>query len=189
MNKESLCPGLISSKRAIQHRARVPSAVAQEGRRIVTIFGLVGGIAPESTIDYYRQIIAEYRKTDSEGGHPLILITSVDLHRTIRLLNASRYDELADILVTEIARLERAGAAFAAIASNTAHIVFEEVAKRSTLPLMSIVEVTCAAAKNQGIRRPALFGTRFLMNAPFYAEIFALAGLRVVLPTTADQDA
>lgn len=153
----------------------------------MTIVGLVGGIAPESTIDYYRQIIAVYRDKDREGRHPTIVITSLDLQHTIQLLNQRRYDELADTLTREVARLERAGAAFGAIASNTAHIVFDEVARRSTLPLLSIVGVTCAAAKHRGIRQPALFGTQFLMGDPLYPRVFARAGLNVLLPSSADQ--
>ena len=151
------------------------------------LVGLVGGIAPESTVDYYRQIIAAYREQDPERHHPAILITSLDLQLTIQLLNGRRHDELAAILAGEVARLERAGASFGAITSNAAHIVFDEVAGRSTLPLLSIVETTCAAVKRAGIRRPALFATQFVMQAPLYPRVFGPAGLEVLQPSPADQ--
>ena len=152
------------------------------------LVALLGGIAPESTIDYYRQILALYRERDPEGRHPTLLIDSLDLEQTLRLLGQRRYDELADVLTREVARMERAGAAFGAIASNTVHVVFDEVARRSTLPLLSIVEVTCAAARRQGLRRPALFGTRFLMGDPLYPRVFGRAGIEIVLPSEEDQE-
>jgi aspartate racemase len=155
---------------------------------MATLVGLLGGIAPESTIDYYRQIIALFREKDTEGRHPTLLIDSIDLKLTLRLLGERRYDELADLLTREVARLERAGATFGAIASNTVHVVFDEVAHRSTLPLLNIVEAAAAAASRAGLRRPALFGTRFLMSDPLYPRVFGRAGLEVVLPPAAEQD-
>jgi aspartate racemase len=153
----------------------------------MAMFGLLGGIAPESTIDYYRQIIALFRDEDPEGRHPPLLIDSLDLKQTLRLLGESRYGELADLLTLEVARMERAGATFGAIASNTVHVVFDEVARRSTLPLLSIVDVACAAARREGMRRPALFATGFLMRDPLYPSVFGRAGLEVLLPAVDDQ--
>jgi aspartate racemase len=153
----------------------------------MTIVGLIGGIAPESTIDYYRQIIAAFRDQDPERRHPGIVITSLNLPQVLELLNAGRLDELAEVLAAEVARLERAGAAFGAITSNTTHLVFDAVVERSTLPLLSIVETACAAAVRAGMRRPALVGTRFLMEAPLYPEVFARAGLPVLLPSPDDR--
>ncbi|MGH8243964.1 MAG: aspartate/glutamate racemase family protein [Steroidobacteraceae bacterium] len=152
------------------------------------IVGLIGGITPEATIDYYRRTVAGYRDKHREGRHPAIVITSLDLQYAVQLFATRRYDELADTLMREVARLERAGAAFGAIACNTAHVVFDDIARRSTLPLLSIVDVTCAAAKHRGIRQPALFGTRFLMREPLYRRVFARAGLNVLLPSSADQE-
>ena len=154
----------------------------------MALFGLLGGIAPESTIDYYRQIIALFRERDAEGRHPTLLIDSLDLQQTLTLLGQRRYDELADVLTREVARMERAGAAFAAIASNTVHVVFDEVVRRSTLPLLGIVEVAAAAASRAGLRRLALFGTRFLMADPLYPRVFGGAGLEILLPSPEDQE-
>src|SRR5437588_13002314 len=100
--------------------------------------GLIGGTGPEATIDYYRQIIAQYRARRPDGGYPSIVIDSVDLDYLLRLASSDRYDIVAEYLSEEIGRLHRAGAHFAAITANTPHIVFDELQKRSPIPLISI---------------------------------------------------
>jgi aspartate racemase len=149
--------------------------------------GLLGGLGPESTIDYYRQIIALYRERLADGSYPSIVINSVDVNKGLRLATEKRHAELADYLVEEIVRLERAGSHFAAITANTPHIVFDEVSRRAGIPLLSIVEVTLAAAVKSGLKKLALFGTRMTMEAEFYPEVFARAGLTLIRPTIEDQ--
>ena len=84
--------------------------------------------------------------------------------------------------------LKRAGAEFAAIASNTPHIVFDEVQARSPLPLVSIVEETCRKAKALGFKKPGLLGTGFTMRADFYRKVFSREGLPLAVPDEADID-
>jgi aspartate racemase len=69
--------------------------------------------------------------------------------------------------------------------ANTPHIVFDELAARSPVPLLSIVEVCAGEAKRRGLRRLALLGTRFTMEAPFYPEVCARHGIEVVVPDDA----
>ena len=76
---------------------------------------------------------------------------------------------------------------FAALASNTPHIVFDELRRRSPVPLISIVESTCDAAQALGLKRVALFGTRFTMRGRFYPEVFSRAGLSIVVPEEDEQ--
>src|SRR5213594_3664753 len=85
--------------------------------------GIIGGIGPESTIEYYRFIIEGYRKRRTEGSYPSIIINSVDLSRLITWMNAGELDAAADYLSVEIEKLARAGVDFAVLASNTPHIV------------------------------------------------------------------
>lgn len=150
--------------------------------------GLLGGLGPESTIDYYRQIITLYRDRCDDGSYPSIIINSVDLSKGLRLATEKRHAELADYLVEEIVRLERAGADFAAITANTPHIVFDEVSRRAGIRLLSIVEATRDAAVKSGLKKLALFGTRMTMQAEFYPEVFARAGLSLVRPSIEEQD-
>ena len=150
--------------------------------------GIVGGIAPESTIEYYRQLVAEYREHSSDDNYPSIIINSINLRRMIDLITANELAAVTDYLLEAIEKLARAGADFAVLASNTPHIVFADVSARSPLPLISIVEAACAEAETLGMKRVGLFGTRFTMRARFYPEVFARAGIQIVLPDEAEQD-
>jgi aspartate racemase len=149
--------------------------------------GLIGGIGPESTIDYYRAMIAAYRERQPDGSYPPIVITSVDANSMLGALMRNQLAEVADLLVAEVERLESAGAGCAAIAANSPHIVFDEVQRRSRLPLVSIVEATASEALRLGRKRLALFGTRFTMQGRFYQDHFALSGLTLVVPDEAER--
>jgi aspartate racemase len=150
--------------------------------------GIVGGIGPESTVEYYRLMIAEYRERRRDGSYPAIILNSINLTRIVGLLEANDYAGLTGALVREFAVLERAGAVLALMAANTPHIVFDEVRRQTRLPLISIVEATRDAAKALGLRRPGLFGTRFTMQGGFYQEVFSRAGMEVVVPPVDEQD-
>jgi aspartate racemase len=149
--------------------------------------GLIGGTGPESTIEYYRFIIDGYRKRQKDGSYPSILINSVDLNRLITWINAGELDAIADYLVSEIERLARAGADFGALAANTPHIVFDQIRERVSLPLISIVESTCDKVNALGLKRPGLMGTRFTMQGRFYPDVFARAGLPLIMPNDEEQ--
>ncbi len=148
--------------------------------------GILGGLGPESTIDYYRSIIARVRDRRPEVGYPHIVINSLDVDKGIAMLDAGQLNELADYLVSGIELLERAGATFACIAANTPHIVFNEVQRRSGIPLISIVRATCNHASVLGLKKVGLFGTGFTMRAEFYPEEFQRAGIALVRPNQPD---
>jgi len=155
---------------------------------MIKTVGIVGGIAPESTIEYYRLIIASYRAYSSAGNYPAIIINSINLRRMLDLIAANEYAEVTDYLADAIEKLARAGADFAVLASNTPHIVFDELRARSSLPLISIVEATCAEAETLGLKRVGLLGTRFTMQGRFYPDVFSRAGIGLVVPNEAEQD-
>lgn len=151
------------------------------------ILGIVGGIAPESTVEYYRLLIAAYRRRVSDGSYPPIIIDSIDLTRMLDLIGAGRLAEVTAYLLAEVERLARAGAEVALFASNTPHIVFDDLARRSPVPLVSIVEAAADAAQALGLRKVGLFGTRFTMQGRFYPEIFARRGIGVSAPAPEDR--
>ena len=150
--------------------------------------GIIGGIGPESTIEYYRLAVALYRERTGDGSYPPLLINSIDLSKMLGLIGESRLPELTDYLLGEVEKLARAGADFGALAANTPHVVFEPLQQRSTIPLISIVESTCRAAGARGLRRVGLLGTRFTMQASFYPESLARSGIALALPTSEEQD-
>jgi len=155
---------------------------------MIKTVGIVGGIAPESTIEYYRQIIAAYRKHSGVGNYPSIIINSINLRRMLDLIAANELAAVTDYLLDAIEKLARAGADFAVLASNTPHIVFDELRARSPLPLISIVEATCAETESRKLKRVGLFGTRFTMQGRFYPDVFARVGIDLLVPNEAEQD-
>src|SRR5438477_1640123 len=150
--------------------------------------GMIGGVGPESTIDYYKNIIAMYRERKRDGSYPQFVINSINLQKGIDFLEANNLPGMTDFLMDEIEKLPKAGADFGIIAANTPHIVFDEIAARSPIPLISIVEAACAYAKERGLKRLALFGTRYTMQADFYQKVFKREGIDLVVPEPKDQD-
>ncbi len=149
--------------------------------------GLIGGTGPESTIEYYRLLTAKYRE-QADGNSPPLIINSVNLKSMIEWMAASELGKVADMLSGAIEQLQRAGADLAALTANTAHIVFDELQKRSSIPLISIVEAACDKAQELGLQSVALFGTRYTMQAQFYPDVFSRTSVRLVLPNADEQD-
>jgi len=129
------------------------------------IAGLVGGLGPESTIDYYRRIVTAC--PDAE-----IIINSIVIRKFLDLIANDRR-AATDYLVRAIEQLARAGADFGAITANTPHIVFDEVQARSPIPLISIVGATENAARARGLARLGIFATRFVVQARLYRDAIA----------------
>ena len=150
--------------------------------------GIIGGIGPESTIEYYRLILSLYRKQRSDGNNPPILINSINIKRMLDLIGDNQLQEAASYLVEEIEKLAKAGASFCLLAANTPHIIFESVQARSTIPLISIVEETCKHARSLGLRRVGLFGTRFTMQGRFYEKVFDREAITIITPDVEAQD-
>jgi aspartate racemase len=149
--------------------------------------GLIGGTGPESTIDYYRLLTAQYREK-ADGASPPVIINSVDLQRMIAWMGANELNKVTDYLVAQFEILEKAGVDFAALTANTPHIVFDEIKSRVNLPLISIVEAACERARALGFKSVGLFGTRYTMQAPFYPKVFSRTDIKLVTPNAEEQD-
>lgn len=149
--------------------------------------GMIGGIGPESTVDYYLSILKRYKELRPNGGAPSILINSVDLDRLRRYFEVGELANAAQYFVAEIKRLAAAGADFGLLSANTAHIVFDEVQSRSPIPLISMTRATCEAAKKLGIRKVGLLGTRFTMQARFYPDSLSKEGIALAVPDENEQ--
>jgi aspartate racemase len=147
--------------------------------------GLVGGLGPESTIDYYRRIIDAWRLADP-GTAPSLVIDSIAVNRAMHFVQTDR-GALVDYLLASVRRLAGAGVDFVAITANTPHIAFDEVAAKSPLPLISIVEVCAKEARTLALRRPLLLGTRFTVEADFYPKVFARHAIELAIPGESDR--
>jgi len=146
---------------------------------------MIGGLGPESTIDYYRRILAAWERVEP-GTAPSLVIDSLDVRRGLRLVETD-LPGLAEYLLASLRRLAGAGVDFAVMTANTPHIVFDDLVARSPVPLLSIVEVCAREAGARGLKRLALLGTRFTMEAPFYPEVCARYGVAVVTPEESDR--
>jgi len=149
--------------------------------------GLIGGVGPESTIEYYRLLVAGYRE-QRDGNYPPIIINSVNLKQMIDWMGANELGKVTDYLVDAFGKLEKAGADFGALTANTPHIVFDELKQRCSLPLISIVEATCERAEALGFKTVGLFGTRYTMQAPFYPAVFSRTNVKLVMPNAQEQE-
>jgi len=146
----------------------------------MTSVGLVGGLGPESTIDYYRRIIDGWQRHDPSTT-PAMVIDSLDPNRALALVQ-SDVDAFFDYILGSVRRLAAAGVDFIAITANTPHLMYDELAAVSSRPMISIVEVCAEEARRREIRRPLLLGTRFTMEAPFYPTVLARFNITVVTP-------
>jgi aspartate racemase len=151
----------------------------------MTTVGIVGGLGPESTIDYYRRILDAWAQNDPSSA-PSIVIDSLDAQKALHLVATDR-TALTEYLLASLRRLAGAGVDFAAMTANTPHIVFDELVARSPIPLVSIVEVCAEEARRRGLVRLALLGTRFTMEASFYPDVCARYGVAVVMPNADDR--
>ena len=149
--------------------------------------GLIGGTGPESTIEYYRLLTAQYREK-ADGASPLLIINSINLKQMIEWMGANELGKVTDYLVNAFAQLQQAGADFGALTANTPHIVFDEIKQRCSLPLISIVEATCERVQALGFKTVGLFGTRYTMQAPFYPAVFSPTDVKLVMPNDQEQE-
>ncbi|MCL2031852.1 MAG: amino acid racemase [Methanomassiliicoccaceae archaeon] len=148
--------------------------------------GIVGGIGPASTLDYYRGVIEGYRARTG-GSYPEVVINSVSMSEMMSFVQNKDWDSLVKMLADAVNDLANAGADIAAIASNTPHIVFERVRKLSPVPLISIVEETCKYAQRKGCKRILITGTRFTMGSGLYSEALGKYGIEAVVPSEEEQ--
>jgi aspartate racemase len=149
--------------------------------------GIIGGMGPESTVEYYRLIIGAFKGQGASYNYPQILIYSANLSEFMKLLEGKEWGRLADWLLGMVRALAQAGAEFAAMGSNTPHVVFDQVSSRSPIPMLSIVEAACARARSMGLKRLGLLGTAFTMGSDFYPKVFGQEGMSLVVPEEGDR--
>lgn len=148
--------------------------------------GLVGGMGPESTIPYYHDIVYGVQKR--VGYFPALTIESVDVFRVLDLCKKEKYEELSNYLMEAISRLAASGADFAALSANTPHIVFDELQKRSPIPLVSILESTCEEAKRRHMSKVGLLGTIFTMEKDFFKVPFLRSQIEIITPNADEKE-
>jgi aspartate racemase len=151
--------------------------------------GLIGGMSWESTVPYYRQI-NEAVKAKLGGLHSAkIILYSVDFHEIERLQHAGEWDAAGAQLASTAQALERAGADFLVLCTNTMHKVAPAIEAAVKIPLLHIADPTAVAIHAAGLRKVGLLGTRFTMEENFYrARLIEQHGLEVIIPQPADRE-
>ncbi len=150
--------------------------------------GLIGGVGPASTMEYYRLIIKRFQDRLNTTDYPDFIIKSVNMTEMISYVFNNQFDRLVNFLSDRIKILEQAGVDYGAIAANTPHIVFDRLAERVSIPLISIVEETCKAIAGKSMKRVALFGTKPTMTKGFYHKVGEKYGIGIVIPDLDQQD-
>ncbi len=149
--------------------------------------GILGGMSPESTVAYYEYITRTYTERYGDYGYPEILIYSVSFQPYVDWPNEGRWDLVAQGLVEAAQRLVAAGADLLLIATNTMHIVFDQVQASVGVRMISLLDAVAQAILVRDMRTVGLLGTRFTMEQPFYRQVLAAHGIEVLVPEAADR--
>ena len=149
--------------------------------------GLLGGMSWESTVTYY-QIINQAVKERLGGLHSArCILYSVEFDEIERCQSSGDWARSGEILAQAAQALERAGADFILICTNTMHKVYDQVQAAVSIPILHIADLTLAALRAQGIRRVALLGTAYTMEQDFYKRRLTEGGLEVLIPGESDR--
>jgi aspartate racemase len=152
------------------------------------LIGLIGGMSWESSAEYYR-IINQLVRRELGGLHSArCLMWSFDFHEIETLQHAGRWDEATPLLIEAARRLERGGADFFLLCTNTMHRMADEVAAAVGIPLLHIADATAERVRAQGIDVVGLLGTAFTMEQDFYkGRLHSRFGLKVLVPEAPDR--
>jgi len=145
--------------------------------------GMIGGMSWESSIEYYRIVNQTVREKLGGLHSAKSIMYSVEFAEIEELQHQNQWDKLAEIMVEAGRSLERGGADFVIICTNTMHKLYDEVQQSIKIPMLNIADATAEKIKTEGIDRIALLGTRFTMEEDFYkGRLVEKYGLEVMIP-------
>lgn len=147
--------------------------------------GIIGGVGPESTVAYYRLFISKFQELTGSDHFPEFFIHNINMTGMLKFVYREDWHGLETFLASKINALPHVD--YVAIASNTPHIVFDQLAELVTVPLISIVEETCKVLSDNGVNKVGLLGTRSTMTGGFYQEKATKSGISVITPTEKQQ--
>ena len=150
--------------------------------------GILGGMAPASTLEYYKILFQTAEGKGWGKKYPEIIIFSINFEEFYSLISEGKTDEVISLLAGKIEALENAGADFALLASNTPHRFFSELDQRVSIPLLNIAEATAGEARKKNCHKAALLGTQFTMEGKFYQEYFEKNDMEIVTPRLRERE-
>ena len=149
--------------------------------------GLLGGMTAESSAEYYRIINRTVRERLGEIHSGQMVMVSLDFAEIDPLMEAGEWNRIRDILIEAAQSVEKAGADFLVICTNTMHKLAPEIQSKIEIPILSIIDATAAEIMMRGFRTIGLLGTRFTMKEPFYRDRLEQEhGLKVLIPSDPD---
>ena len=149
--------------------------------------GILGGMSPESTIAYYEHITRRYTERFGDYGYPEIIIYSVSFQPYVDWPQQERWDLVAQGLSEAARRLEVAGADFIVIATNTMHLVFEDVQACVQVPMLGLLDAVGEVMLAGGMKKVGLLGTQYTMEKGFYQDALERRGITVLVPDVKDR--
>jgi aspartate racemase len=144
--------------------------------------GIIGGMSPESTIEYYRYIIHHYVKNHGDSSYPKIIIHSVSFQKYINWMNTDNTEAIKEGLFSAAQSLSRAGADFLIIATNTMHLFAEKIRKKCNLPLLEITEVVKEHIMEKEYEKVGVIGTKTCLDKGLYQNSLNDSGIDVIVP-------
>jgi aspartate racemase len=151
------------------------------------VIGILGGMSAASTQTYYRELCARTRERLGGLHSPELLIRSLDFAEIEALQVGGEWERTGTILNREAKALERGGADFIVLATNTMHKLAGQMMEGLGIPMLHIADATAAVIQRQGLRSPGLMATAFTMEQSFYTDRLVAAGLKPMIPGTADR--
>lgn len=148
--------------------------------------GIIGGMTPESTCHYYQSYIKISREKFGQFTFPELIIYSINFEEFLH--NPKGWEGRKEILIKAAKALERAGAELIAMSANTPHIVFPDVQRAVSVPMVSIIDALIEEMKRRNVKRVLLLGTKTTMTAGFYKNALLGAGFGVVTPNEKEMD-
>ncbi|MHA1532354.1 MAG: aspartate/glutamate racemase family protein [Candidatus Heimdallarchaeota archaeon] len=150
--------------------------------------GIIGGLSFESTLEYYKIIARSYNKIVGGAASPNLVIDSLDLQKVTDWFVNDEWDKVLEELVSSAYNLIAAKAEVIILATNTPHIVFNELEKKVSKPMISIMDATAREIKKQNLKKIGLIGTKFTMQGEYYPKAFEKFDLEIIAPSLEDQE-
>ncbi|MDN4524186.1 aspartate/glutamate racemase family protein [Fictibacillus fluitans] len=152
------------------------------------VIGLIGGMSWESSAEYYRMINEEVKRRLGGLHSAKCLLYSVDFQEIERYQSEGAWEKAGDVLSHAARSLEKGGADFIVICTNTMHKVIDAVQASVTIPFLHIADATAARIIKDGIHTAGLLGTRYTMEQDFYKSRLESNGIQVMVPKEIERE-
>ncbi|HEK9099645.1 aspartate/glutamate racemase family protein [Bacillus pfraonensis] len=152
------------------------------------LIGLIGGMSWESSVEYYRIINEEVKKRLGGLHSAKCLLHSVDFAEIEYYQSEGDWEKAGKVLGEAAYSLEKAGADFIVICTNTMHKVISNIKDKVSIPILHIADATAMKIKKQGIRSVGLLGTKYTMEQDFYKARIEENGIKVIVPNETDRE-